>query len=355
MAVGLRRAQNKGVPSTPEYHVCMRLPGLAAALLPFALLLPAEPVRLIFDTDMGNDVDDALALAMIHALESRGEARLLAVTLTKDNRYAAPYVDLVNHFYGRGGIPVGAAKNGLTPQDAPMLTGPVEKRDAHGVLVYPRRIPDGKESPEAVGLLRGVLEAQPDGSVVIVQVGFSTNLARLLASPGGRELAARKVRLVSAMAGHFPAPGALRQAEYNVKVDLPAATALFRDWPSPIVVSGWEIGDAMRFPAASILHDFAYVEHHPVADAYRQYRKMPYDRSTYDLTSVLHAVRPSRGYFGVSEAGAISFDAEGKSYFQVTPGGRHRYLSLSGEQRAKTLEALVQLASQPPDHLSRPQ
>ena len=31
----------------------------------------AEPVRLIFDTDMGNDIDDGIALAAIHALESR--------------------------------------------------------------------------------------------------------------------------------------------------------------------------------------------------------------------------------------------------------------------------------------------
>lgn len=332
----------------------MRLLGLAAALLPFAMLLPAEPVRIIFDTDMGNDVDDALALAMIHAFESRGEARLLAVTLTKDNRYAAPYVDIVNHFYGRGGIPVGVVKNGPAPQDTPMLTETVEQRGEDGVLIYPRRIFDGKEAPEAVEVLRRVLEAQPDGSVVIVQVGFSTNLARLLASPGGRELAARKVRLLSAMAGHFPAPGGARQAEYNVKVDLPSAEALFRDWPSPVVVSGWEIGDAMRFPAASILHDFAYVKHHPVATAYHNYRKMPYDRSTYDLTSVLYAVRPTRGYFGLSGAGVITLDGEGRSYFQAMAGGQHRHLTLTAEQKAKTLEALVQLASQPPDHLTRP-
>ena len=36
-------------------------------------LASAGPVRLIFDTDLGNDIDDALALAMIHALVSRGE------------------------------------------------------------------------------------------------------------------------------------------------------------------------------------------------------------------------------------------------------------------------------------------
>src|SRR5712691_8871017 len=86
-----------------------------------ALATAAEPVRLIFDTDMGNDVDDALALAMIHALESRGEAKLLAVTVTKDNRWAAPYVDVVNTFYGRGGVPVGVVHNGKTPEDSKMI------------------------------------------------------------------------------------------------------------------------------------------------------------------------------------------------------------------------------------------
>jgi hypothetical protein len=61
-------------------------------------------VRLIFDTDMGNDIDDALALGVIHALQNRRECELLAVTVTKDNEFSAPFVDLVNTFYGRGDI-----------------------------------------------------------------------------------------------------------------------------------------------------------------------------------------------------------------------------------------------------------
>ena len=69
----------------------------------------ARPVKLIFDTDMGNDIDDALALGVIHALQSRGECELLAVTLSKDNDFAGPFVDLVNTFYGRGNIPIGVA------------------------------------------------------------------------------------------------------------------------------------------------------------------------------------------------------------------------------------------------------
>jgi len=335
------------------YHASMRGIRVCAVALCLAAAAWAEPVRLIFDTDMGNDVDDALALAVIHALESRGEAKLLAVTLTKDNRYAAPYVDLVNHFYGRGSVPVGVVKHGPTPKDAPMIQVPSEKRDEHGLLVYPRRILNGADAPEAAPLLLQILAAQPDASVVIVQVGFSTNLAKLLTLPGGRETVARKVRLLSAMAGHFPAPGVERKAEYNVKIDLPAATALFRDWPTPIVASGWEIGDAVRYPAVSIQHDYSYAPHHPVVDAYRHYMKMPYDRPTWDLTSVLHAVRPTRGYFGVSESGRISVDAEGKTTFTPDSSGRHRYLTLTPEQRVRTLEALIQLASQPPDSYTR--
>ena len=88
--------------------------------------------ELIFDTDMGNDIDDALALGVIHALESRGECRLLAVTLSKDNEFAAPYVSLVNTFYGRGQVPVGAVKGGKTPEESKYIRLPCEAVDENG-------------------------------------------------------------------------------------------------------------------------------------------------------------------------------------------------------------------------------
>ncbi|MBL8219156.1 MAG: hypothetical protein JNL62_07995, partial [Bryobacterales bacterium] len=71
---------------------------LAPLLLLASWPAAASPVSIIFDTDMGNDIDDALALACLHSLESLGEVKLLGVTITKDNRHAAPFVDLVNHF-----------------------------------------------------------------------------------------------------------------------------------------------------------------------------------------------------------------------------------------------------------------
>jgi inosine-uridine nucleoside N-ribohydrolase len=314
-----------------------------ATLLLAASSLCAQVPGIIFDTDMGNDIDDALALAMLHSLETKGECRLLAVTLTKDSPSAAPYCDLMNHFYKRPQIPIGVVKNGKTPEDTPMIQVPVERRDSAGKLLYPRRIQKREDAADAVSVIRNVLSAQPDGSVVVVQVGFSTNFARLLSEPGGKELIAKKVKLLSVMAGAFPG-----KPEYNVKEDIPAAKKLFAEWPTPVVASGFEIGKALLYPASSIEKDYGYVPAHPVADAYRVYMKMPYDRPTWDLTSVLYGVRPNAGYFNLSPEGRITVKDDGVTDFTVTRGGPHRFLILDPIKQKRIIADLISLASQPP-------
>ena len=318
---------------------------------------PAAPpqgraVGLIFDTDMGNDIDDALALGVIHALQSRGECRLLAVTITKDNEFAAPFIDLVNTFYGRGEIPIGVVRNGKTPEDSPYIRVPAQAA-ADGQDRYAHDLRSGKDAPEAVAVMRQTLAGQPDRSVAMVVVGFSTNIARLLESAAdahspldGRALVAKKCRLLSIMAGMY-GPNNTHK-EYNVVIDLPSARKVYADWPTPIVASGYEIGCAIKFPAVSIERDFGYVQHHPLREAYGLYRKMPYDREAWDLTSVLYAVRPDRDYFGVSEAGMIRLDQEGRTNLEMSASGQHRYLKVDELQIARVREALVQLASQPP-------
>jgi inosine-uridine nucleoside N-ribohydrolase len=334
--------------------ILLPLLGLALGL---AVTVRAEPLRVIFDTDVGNDVDDALALAMLHSLESRGECKLLAVTLTKDSPFAVAFTDLLNTFYGRGGIPIGRVKNGKTSEPGKFLQAVVEARDERGALLYPRRLAPDAAVPEAVALLRKTLAAQPDGSVVLIQVGFFSNFARLLESPpdefsplAGRELVIRKVKLLSAMAGRF---NDKKGREYNVFIDTPASQKLCSDWPTPVYFSPWELGESMKFPAVSIERDFSYVAHHPVTDAYRAYMKFPYDRQTWDLTSVLFAVRQDRGYFTVSEPCRVTVDDKGKTVLNVDPQGKHYILSATPEQRARTLEALIALSSQPPDKPSK--
>jgi inosine-uridine nucleoside N-ribohydrolase len=312
----------------------------AAILLAIAAVIPASastPLHIIFDTDMGNDVDDALALAMLHAFASRGEVKLLAVTVSKDNPWAAEYVRLVNEYYGRGAIPVGLVHNGKTPEDGLYVRQVCE--------MHARR--PGKYM-DAVELLRKTLAAEDDGAVTLIQVGFSTNLARLLDSPpdqysplAGMELVKKKVRLLTAMAGNFAAG----QPEYNVFTDVAAASRLFTAWPTDIYFSGFEVGEAILYPAASIENDFP--ADNPVAQAYKVYAKMPYDRPTWDLTTVLYDLRPDRGYFDLSPPGSVTVSPDGVTHFEPAAGGKRYFLRVNPTQAATVRDACVWLSSQP--------
>lgn len=313
----------------------------------------AQSVKLIFDTDMGNDVDDALALAMIHALQNRGECELLAVTITKDHDEVAPYVDAINSFYGRGDIPIGIVSGGATPRKS-RFTG-ITQEKVDGSFVYPHDLRVGDPVPNATDVLREVLAAQPDRSVVIVQVGFSTNLARLLASEAdlhsdlaGSDLVAQKVKMLSMMAGSFTPIDGQTHLEYNVVKDIPAARVVAESWPTPIVWSGFEIGLAILYPAASIETDFRYRERHPIPESYQAYEPTPHERPTWDLTSVLHAVRPERGYFDLSDPGTVTVDDAGKTTFTTSADGRHTYLKLDPMSIPRIQELMAALVSEPP-------
>lgn len=333
--------------------------GLLLSSLAFASHGFADAVKIIFDTDMGNDVDDALALAMLHSLQNRGESELLAVTLTKDHQQVAPYIDAINTFYGRPDIPIGVTDSGVTPEVS-RFTG-LTQETVNGELVFPHDLNEVDQAPSAVELLREVLVSQPDGSVVIVQVGFSTNLARLLQTGGdrisslsGRELVAQKVKHISIMAGAFERIGDNIHLEFNVARDIPAAQRLADDWPTPVIWSGFEVGLAIRYPAASIEHDFAYSTRHPIPESYQLYIPTPHERPTWDLTSVLWAVRPDRDYFQLSPEGRVQVEEDGETVFREEEGGLHRYLIASELDVVRAQEVLAALVSEPPNTSAKP-
>jgi inosine-uridine nucleoside N-ribohydrolase len=279
---------------------------------------------------------------------------LIAVTVTKDHELAAPFVDCINTFYGRGNIPIGVCKSGVTPEAGKfnILANDAQK--------YPHDLKSGKDAQAAVEVLRQALANAEDGSVVIAQVGFSSNLANLLKSEpdsysklDGLELVRQKVRLLSVMAGAFTEiagddgkPKVFH--EYNVVMDIPAAKYLFTHWPTPTVWSGFEIGIALPYPHQSILNDYAYAENHPLPEAYKLYMPPPHDRPTWDLTSVLYAIRPDHGYFDLSSVGDVAVSDDGVTTFTASENGKNRFLKLGDHQKARVTEALVLLASEPP-------
>ncbi|MHC4876827.1 MAG: nucleoside hydrolase [Planctomycetota bacterium] len=338
-----------------RYTISLLIPVLFLVSSPQTPLMAAEPVKVIFDTDISGDVDDVLALAMLHTLADRQECELLAVTISKINPLTGPFTDAVNTFYGRPDIPIGVTHDAQRRESKYLHL--VNQRDGDDFR-FPHDLMSNDDLPEAADLLRETLAAQPDGSVVLVQVGLAANLARLAVSQpdehsslDGAALIRKKVKLASVMAGAFvPIRGNDRYLEANVRNGVESMRQFADKWPNdvPVVWSGFEIGIAATYPRESIARDFRYAKKHIVPEAYLLHSGPDHDRPTWDLTSVLYAVRPNDGYFGLSERGRVTVERDGFTAWQEQEGGRDRFLIMNDRQAVRVREVQRTLVSQPP-------
>lgn len=308
-------------------------------------------VKLIFDTDMGNDVDDAVALDMIHKYIDDGVVDLLAICINKEGAKAAEFIDIMDTWYSHPDIPLGIIHDGAECSNpANEFTRFVaEMVNEDGALMFAdRSITDYEALPDAVTLYRKVLAEQEDNSVTIASVGFSTNLARLLqtgpdeySNLSGKELVEKKVKLLSLMAGDFTG---LDYPEYNVVIDVSSAKTVFEQWPGELVTSPHELGEMVCYPATSIENDFP--QPHPVVEAYKSYLPMPYDRPMWDPTALVYAVEGG-SWFTVSDPGTISVRDNGVTDFVASQDGNRRYLSVDAAQAEALAFHIVELAVRP--------
>ncbi|WP_339924810.1 nucleoside hydrolase [uncultured Cyclobacterium sp.] len=313
----------------------------------------SSPIKVIFETDMGNDVDDALALDMLYKYADQNKMEILAITVNKNNKYAPLFIDLMNSWYGYPDIPIGAVTNGAySGDDGSNYAQTTWEYQVDGKRAFPGGATEGTQFPEAVDLYREVLSQQPKNSVTIVSVGFSTNLARLLDSPSdnfseltGKDLVNEKVKLLSVMAGSFDENS---MQEFNVKIDIKAAQKVFEEWPTQIVASPFELGYQIKYPASSIEKDFTWATPHPLVVAYENYLEMPYDRPTWDLTSMIYVLEGGSEFFTSSKNGQISVDDEGYTSFVETPDGKLQYLKVFAEQAAVLKREFIEIITTKP-------
>ena len=201
----------------------------------------SDCLDVIFETDIGNDIDDALALDMLYKYMEQGIIKLSAVMANKCAPEVGEYMDIMNTWYGYPDIPVGIVRDGADDAWGRYAREVVALKNEDGTPMFKRTHSDYDKLPDAHILYRKILASKPDHSVIISTVGFSTNLARLLDTPAdeyspltGKELVAQKVKLLVPMAGNMEDP---KYVEYNVERDLPAAKKVFAEWPTPIVVT----------------------------------------------------------------------------------------------------------------------
>ena len=265
----------------------------------------AEPVKVIFDTDMYTDFDDAGALACLHALADAGECEILATISNTRGCLSVAMCEIINAYYGRPDIPVGCVKDiGL----GNVRSAEHERRYGATVKKYASwvRHLDSNDAPDAAEVYRRELSAQPDHSVVICSVGFLTNLRKLMETD--RDLVARKVKLWVAMACAYP-----RGKEYNSMMDPESSRIALERWPTLVVFTDFQYGmdcfagraiaesDVTGSPVADVFRGNIPSRAEIAKDAAHHLRNCngAPGRSAWDETAVLIAVRGTEPLFNV--------------------------------------------------------
>jgi arylsulfatase len=297
---------------------------------------PDRPVKLILDTDMSGDCDDAGTLAMLHALADRGECDLLAVVTNRRDlaNASAAAADAINTFYGRPDRPVGVGREPPTALQRTSLYTPV-LRDG-----FPHDAKPDDEMPHAIDIYRTVLAAQPDGSVTICGVGAFSNLAELCRLEP--DLVRAKVARLVVMGGQFPPRNA---PETNIATHPAAAAHVARDWPTEIVWQGFEVGDPVITGEA--LKDTPRTN--PVRRAYEVRRfgnrsAIDGGQPSYDQAAALYAVRgPDPELWREERGGTVAVDDAGLTRWEAGTGGRHVLVNraCTPEVLAGRIEALM--------------
>jgi hypothetical protein len=104
----------------------------------------------------------------------------------------------------------------------------------------------------------------------------------------GKELIRRKVKLLVCMAGKFPSG-----FEFNVMQDAKASKNVFENWNTPIILSGFEIGEKIK--AGLPLINNAAIKNNPVKDVFRISIPLAKEdsagRKSWDETAVLVAIK----------------------------------------------------------------
>lgn len=284
---------------------------------------------ILLDTDLNTDCGDAGAIALLHALADLGEAEIITIGVSVSNPDSPCALAAINRYYGRPNLPIGHYQG----------DPPIELHDGHPFVRAMRELYGEIPAagwPDTTELYRRALAPQPDQSVTMVAIGFHNTLQRLLQSPAdeisslpGLELVRAKVKQLVVMGGQYPDSSDIaffhKGAEYNFYRCPVAAKHVCDHWPSPIIFTGFELGNTI-FAGRTLATKTP--ANNPVRVAY-EVAKHTDGRHAWDETAILYGVRgPSHKgvkYFEeVHGTNHVSVE-NGANYFVEGPGS-HRYL-----------------------------
>jgi inosine-uridine nucleoside N-ribohydrolase len=303
--------------------------------------------KIIFDTDLGGDVDDLGALIMLHNFVDKGECTLLAVMCWSTEQYSVSAVDAVNRYYGHPDIPIGTRKDNTYYESWNYGKVIADK--------FPHKL-SYKEASDATFLYRELLAASDDKSIVIVTVGPLMNIQNLIKSGAdaisnlnGKELVDKKVKEFVIMGGQFPEG----KKEWNFDGAMPGVTQfVLHNITVPITFLGFEIGVVIKTgevfnqidPNTPLYTGFMHFSQN-APWAKENFKGKILDNATYDQTAVLYAVKNGVGTYWHRVKGGYCVPDEnsgGNKWITGSPGNQsYLRLTMDPEEMALLIESIM--------------
>jgi len=258
-----------------------------ALVLAFAIHAQAAPQRVIVDTDIGDDIDDAFALALVL---TSPEFEVVGITTGwGDTVLRARLVQRLLRETGHADIPV--AQGIATPSQTPFT----QARWAQRGPTVDRALP-------VVDFLLDSIRRHP-GEITLLALGPLTNLAAAIAHDPATFRGLKRVVLMggSVRSGYVKSPFHAPRPpdkEYNIASDIAAAQAVFGSGVSlvmmPLDSTQIRFEETVRnalFAHGTPLTDALTLLYHQWVDAYQ-----PWSSATptlFDVVPVAYAIDPS--------------------------------------------------------------
>lgn len=287
--------------------------------------------KLLIDTDIGGDCDDAGALLLAANAHLDKDADLLSVTSCTTMEGAE---ECVRAILAEKGV---CASVGIM-RGEPFMESRCYSRYARAVK---QKFPAKSEGRDSLDVLWETLSAH--ANCTLVAIGPQRNLSRFLDyerdGATGKELLSRSVIEVVVMGGTFADPpvsfeGKRIKTEWNILQDIPAAADFARRCLVPLTYVPFETG-----------YDVLTGKNIPPSGAAGLCYRLRGEnglRASWDPCAVYYAIYGCGGLFSLSEPGSVRIDSRGRAAFTAGEGNR-RVLRVAApkEEIATRLDALM--------------
>lgn len=277
-------------------------------------------MKIIIDTDIGNDCDDAGALALMHNLKKKYDFDVLAIGSSTPYIEGAHSIKLINDYY---------KNNCLIGQNYIFKDNEKIRNDLYTMKLCEIENVDKSIKYETYVKALRKAYASSDEKVDLVILGPFNAMYDFLMSKGdefspysGLELVNKKTSHIYIMGGTFANPlkffaGGYIKSEWNIKSDIKSVQYFINNVNVEMTFIPFESG--LFLTGKNLINN-----NNPVYKCYQIYSNGL--RESWDLVTMYYAISKDESIFNKSAKGTISIDDEGVTTFTESTRGKHDYL-----------------------------